>query len=1025
MKRFLKFIASPMLMAILLVAFAVSSALATFVENDFGTQAAWALVYKSWWFELIMLLLAVNFLAMIFTRKLYVKAKFPIMLFHLGFVIIVLGAGITRYTGQEGMMHIREGNVESGFNSSEKWITIYHNHQKVTSHEVLFTPVSKNRFAKKFTVDSKKAHVQLTNFIPHAIERIENDPAGVPMVSLYLVTPLHSHVVMIAPNQPIAFEGKTIGFSGDAREYDLALQIHSNSVRVNTLLPVESLSMDHEGGRRVELDGDFYLEPQVLYKLDDFQIAYGGHWESGMVKMVYNPDPNTGGTDAIALRATYNGVQRTVYVPLSGAGENPVYADFNGEHLGFHYGAKRVELPFGIRLNQFVLERYPGSNSPSSFTSHVHVIDRQQGVDKPFSIFMNNILSYRGYRFYQSSYDEDERGTYLSVNKDFVGTAVSYFGYFVLTLGIIWSLFAKGSRFRRLISKPVSAVVLLLLINSSTLLAQDEAPIIPRKHAQEFGALLVQDKGGRMKPVSTLSGEVLRKLNRSNKFQGQSPEQVYLGMSVFPDYWQHTPMIKVKNHELQILLGIEGNRASFVDFFNHGVDGSYKLRGIVQDAFAQKPAQRSALQKEIIKVDEKVNILYMIFSGQMARIFPTPHHPDNLWLSMDDISKGMDSLYMEQFSEAYSSYVVGVRAATQSGSWDSASKLLQKIDRIQQQYGGEILPTSAKVKAELLSNRLMVFERLIPLYGFTGFLLLIIVFVQMFSTPKGRNRLFSILAAVLLFGFAMQTFAIALRWYIAGRAPLSNGFESMVYVAWAAMLAGFIFSRRSKVVLPATALLSTLVLFVAHLSWMDPEITNLVPVLKSYWLTIHVAVITASYGFFGLGAIVGLFNIFLYAFQNKNNHSVVKGHIESITIINELNLTLGLYLLTIGSFLGAVWANESWGRYWAWDPKETWALITMLVYAFVLHMRLIPSFKSSFALNLGSLVGIGSVLMTYFGVNYYLSGLHSYAGGDAMPFPKWLFAIVVAVLALSFYAWYNSKRVEPLTQTEGTDAKEQ
>jgi cytochrome c-type biogenesis protein CcsB len=234
----------------------------------------------------------------------------------------------------------------------------------------------------------------------------------------------------------------------------------------------------------------------------------------------------------------------------------------------------------------------------------------------------------------------------------------------------------------------------------------------------------------------------------------------------------------------------------------------------------------------------------------------------------------------------------------------------------------------------------------------------------------------------------------------------------MVYVAWAAMLAGFIFAKRSRVVLPATALLSTLTLFVAHLSWMDPEITNLVPVLKSYWLTIHVAVITASYGFFGLGAILGLFNMALYAFKSKRNREKVDSQIANITVINELNLTLGLYLLTIGSFLGAVWANESWGRYWGWDPKETWALITMRVYGFVLHMRLIPSFEAAFAFNFGSIIGLGSVLMTDFGVNYYLSGLHSYAGGEPVPVPSWIYFVIAAIFSLSFFAWYNNRIVE-------------
>ena len=524
--------------------------------------------------------------------------------------------------------------------------------------------------------------------------------------------------------------------------------------------------------------------------------------------------------------------------------------------------------------------------------------------------------------------------------------------------------------------------------------------------------LFRSDQGGRMKPLSTLSGEVLRKLNRSNRFQGQSPEQVFLGMSAFPDYWQHTPIIKVKNKELKAMLGFRGEMAAFVNFFDHQAGGTYKLSRLVQEAFAVKPAQRTAMQKEIIKVDEKVNVLYMVFSGQMARIFPDPDHPKDRWLSMAEASNMPDTTLIGGVANIYADYIVGLRNIGQGSTWGELSSKLNVLNDYQKEYGGHIIPSKGKIKSEIFANRVLIFERLIPFYGLVGLVLLVLVFVELFRRSSIGNKIYLVLATLLFVGFIAHTAAIGLRWYIAGRAPLSNAYESMIYVAWAAMLAGFIFARRSRVVLPATALLTTLTLFVAHLSWMDPQITNLVPVLKSYWLTIHVAVITASYGFFGLGAILGLFNIALYAFKNAGNREKINPQIANITIINELNLTLGLYLLTIGSFLGAVWANESWGRYWGWDPKETWALITILVYAFILHMRLIPSFKSTFAFNFGALIGLSSVLMTYFGVNYYLSGLHSYAGGDPVPVPSWLFFIVAAILSFSFFAWYNNRLVE-------------
>jgi cytochrome c-type biogenesis protein CcsB len=261
-----------------------------------------------------------------------------------------------------------------------------------------------------------------------------------------------------------------------------------------------------------------------------------------------------------------------------------------------------------------------------------------------------------------------------------------------------------------------------------------------------------------------------------------------------------------------------------------------------------------------------------------------------------------------------------------------------------------------------------------------------------------------------------QTFGLGLRWYISGHAPWSDGYESMIYIGWVTMLAGLLFSRRSKMTVAATTLLASIILFVAHLSWMDPEITNLVPVLKSYWLTIHVSVITASYGFLALGALLGFFNLILMILKSPKNRELMDEHIRELTAINERTLIVGLYMLTIGTFLGGVWANESWGRYWGWDPKETWALVSVLVYSFIAHMRYIPGLKSKFAYNLASVFGFFSILMTYFGVNYYLSGLHSYAKGDPVPIPDFVYYTLGVIILAVVWAYNNEHRLKNINQ---------
>lgn len=255
--------------------------------------------------------------------------------------------------------------------------------------------------------------------------------------------------------------------------------------------------------------------------------------------------------------------------------------------------------------------------------------------------------------------------------------------------------------------------------------------------------------------------------------------------------------------------------------------------------------------------------------------------------------------------------------------------------------------------------------------------------------------------------FILHTLALAARWYVSGRAPWSNGYESLIYIGWTSALSGLIFSKKEWGALAATNILSSTLMLIAMLSYLNPEITPLVPVLKSYWLTIHVSLEAGSYGFLMLGAIIGMIILSLVIVQTNKNYDWVQKKIDRLHAISELTMTGGLYMLSIGTYLGGVWANESWGRYWGWDAKETWALVSILVYAFILHMRFIPKLNSAFAFSVGSFVGLASIVMTYFGVNYYLSGLHSYAAGDPVPIPNWVYVMSISLLTLSISAYFR------------------
>jgi cytochrome c-type biogenesis protein CcsB len=729
---------------------------------------------------------------------------------------------------------------------------------------------------------------------------------------------------------------------------------------------------------------------------------------------------------AIILEVTCDGISRPVTIRESEDIVNvPVNFEFKGLQIAVKYGAIAKNLPFSLTLNDFILKRYPGSESPSWFESNVQLVDSERKINETHRIYMNHILKYMGYRFYQSSYDIDEKGTLLSVSHDRSGTTVTYAGYILLALGIIMNLLNRNNRFRILLKKPtkiniMTIVVGLLFLFSASFASngtesfQNELPVIDKNHAQEFGRMLIQDNGGRVIPLNTLSSEVLRKVARKESYEGQTSDQVLLGMFVNPDAWQREPIIRVTNSRLQEILGIHSEYASFADFFSHDGNSSYILNTYVEEAYRKKPVNRKKFENEVIRTDERLNICYLVYTWEVLKVFPNPDDSTHKWYSQvtaPGIFNSDDSLFT---GHILSYYFEEAGRSMQTGDWKTPQEILNAIDKFQKKYDPSIIPSALHIKAEIFYNQLNIFSRLIKLYLLVGFLFLLVQFIHLFI-PGFSMRYYSKAALLIIsIAFVLHTFGLALRWYISGHAPLSNGYEALSFIAWATILAGLIFSYKSSITISTTLILAALILQIAHLSWMDPQITNLVPVLKSYWLVIHVSVVTASYGFLGMGALLAVINLILMFFETKKNYDRFETQINQITQIIELTLITGLYLLVAGSFLGGVWANESWGRYWGWDPKETWALVTVIVYAFIVHMRIVPGLEGRLLFNTMSLFGFSSVIMTYFGVNYYLSGLHSYASGESVPFPPVILysLIIVAILIViaSFKQLYLKRR---------------
>lgn len=1018
MKKIVSFLFSMLFTGILFVIFAISIAYATFIENDYGTTTAKVLIYNATWFEILLGVISINLIGGIIVGGLFKKKKWTNFLLHFAFLFIIAGAAITRYYGYEGTMHIREGESSNEIVSTSAYIdvTASDGSQSVNEEtEVLFSPYTANRYSESLDVNNKEIHIENLQYVPSAVESVVPNPSGEPIVSIIAVSQgMQRADINLREGDTKLVDDISLGFETN-EQVDIKFSVQNGNL---FLTAADSITISGMAGTAAEVVAPGELVPvetQKVYATGNLNFVVQQFFMKAVTQLVYQ-QPQRGQSFNDALRMSVrvgNESEEIVVYGQKGMVGTPTTTQINGVNISVSYGSKSIELPFSLYLEDFQLERYPGSNSPSSYASEVVLQD--ETLEKPFRIYMNNILKYEGYRFFQSSYDTDEKGTILSVNHDALGTGVTYFGYLILAIGMILTLFNKNSRFRKLVKasgkmrekrKKMFALVVFGLL-FSTISAQTGTNLQPlnKEHVKEFEELLLQSRKGRIEPTVTLASEIMRKVAKENSWKGMSPTEVFLDMQANPEIWKNVPIIKVANSELRDFLGISGKYASFNNIVAPRNQGGYKLSSMVNAAYEKSANERNKLDKEVMNVDERVNILNSVFTGHFFAVFPVPGHPNQKWVSVHE-AENMGEEGEEFAQQIVDNYLLSVSKR----DWGTANQLLAQIKAYQHQEGAQIIPSDKKIKLEIIYHKLDIFGKLSKIFMTIGLLLLIIQLLPIFNPKIRLNKIKQGAFVLILILFLIHTAGLGVRWYISGHAPWSNGYESMVFVSWATLLAGLIFANRSEITLSLTTLLAGLTLLVAGFSWMSPEITNLVPVLKSYWLIVHVAVIMASYGFLGIGALLGMLNLLLMILRNSKNRERVNFTILELVNIIHITLILGLILLTLGSFLGGIWANESWGRYWGWDPKETWAMVTIVVYAFIVHMHKIPGFRGSYAVSAASLIGFGSVLMTYFGVNYYLSGLHSYAQGEPAPIPTGVYVGVFLVLLLVITAYISSSK---------------
>lgn len=1107
-------------MAVLLLLYAFSMAYATFLENDYGTASAKALIYEAKWFELIMILLIINFIGNISRYRLWRREKWSVLGFHLAFVFIFIGGAITRYVSFEGVMHIREGETSNEIVTDKNFFKIQIGElgDDLSYPEIpyMMTPdnlrensligkILPHKFSASYDYHGKKVTVKQLSYIQRKKDSLVVAPNGETYLHIVTAGETGRQNLYIAPGEAKSLNGTLITYN---RPIAGAVEFNdtNGTMMIKTPEDAQFMTMATQKTGATKKDEFQPLVLRSLYTIKDLKLVIPEPVQKGKL-IFFEGDKNKDKNLNDMLTVEVSGPKTKQIVELSVEKGNPnAYKQITIDKLNIilGFGPKIYKTPFSIKLDKFVMETYPGSASPSAYESHVEVIDK--GKETPYKIYMNHVLNYDGYRFYQSSFDPDRHGTILSVNHDFWGTAFTYFGYNLLFLSLFLTLFWKGTHFwklnknlKALKRKKMTMLVLLLLsfgINAQKIAThstsdgsteqvhatddghnhedanlltsqnpQAQEPVvgslrnaavisadaiiakthIDKAHADKFGYLLVQNYEGRIVPMNTQAIDVLRKLYKKDEFKGSggrslTADQWFLAINTDTPSWAMVPIIYVGPKGGDALkTKAKANDEGYTTLMSlFPTDAAGNLHYILEDdyntAFRKKPGDQTNYDKEVIAVNDRVQVFNEFFSGQFMRIVPVQNDPNNTWHSWLDKNMEPD----ETSQKVMAPYFSSVLEAEQTGDWGKADAELKKLSDYQQLWGKNVVPSASKVNLEVFMNKVNLNFKLLIFYSIIASLLLVLGFIELFKPNKILNKVIKGIIYLGVVGYFLHFLGLIARWYISGHAPWSNGYEAIIFISWVGITAGLIFyfglgmpnlkrssaSNTEKLVkkgnvsnalIPAAGFMVAVIMmgFAHGGSALDPQITPLVPVLKSYWLIIHVAIITSSYGFFALSMIIAVITLFFYIITDKKlynfHHDTT---LKELTIVSEMSLTVGLFALTVGNFLGGIWANESWGRYWSWDPKETWAFISIMVYAFVLHMRLVPGLRSRWAFHVATMFAFCSMVMTYFGVNYYLSGLHSYAAGDPIPVPLWVYLGLAFMLILSIASYLKFKNLK-------------
>lgn len=656
-----------------------------------------------------------------------------------------------------------------------------------------------------------------------------------------------------------------------------------------------------------------------------------------------------------------------------------------GETVSTYYenvpGGDVVErkLPFELRLESFDVKYHDGTRAEADYVSRFTITDG--GATQRAEVSMNNVWKYRSVRFYQSSYDPDMRGSILALNSDPWGIPVTYAGYALLFLSLVWLLVDPKGAFRRLFkSDMMRRGVLSVMAVCAMSQAAGAANTLPRETADRLGRLNIL-YNDRVCPLQTFAVDFTKKLCGSARYGDYTPEQVLAGFIFYGDEWSAEPIIRVKNGPLRDALQLPG-RCSVNTFFNQ-VMGGYILGPYLNEYYH---GHNDKFHKQVADIDDRLMMVMELRRGTLLRVFPFTSGGKTTWYSpTENITDTLVDEAHRKYMQNVFSLIYGEVLA---GSYGNVDKILDKMLKYQQLNGGSSLPSAAQVKAERIYNAIPFATILFMVNLTLGVVLLIIGLIRLIrpvKTDEPDRPDKALLRAVPVVGGALLglsllalTACIALRWIVGGRVPMANGYETMLLMAWFVMVLALVAARRFRIALPFGFLMSGFFLLVSHINQMDPQITHIMPVLSSPLLSVHVSVIMMSFALLSLTFICGLTAIILRLVRGRNAVEL-DGQLDSLALLSRLLLYPALALLGVGIFVGAIWANVSWGAYWSWDAKEVWGLITLMVYAVAAHAASVPFLRRSMGYHIFMTLAFLTLVMTYFGVNYFLGGMHSYA----------------------------------------------